>query len=59
MKTVILVASNLDDVHPIKLRQNRIEFKLRMNDAQIAYNRMVLLDAQIKDREIPKIRAIK
>ena len=62
MKKVELVISHLDDMDPIStddFERGKIRLRVQMTDKQIAYNRMVLIDQQVKDREIPKIRAVR
>lgn len=63
MKQVELVISHIDDVSPFpkddELDRGRIRLRVWMNEEQIAYNRMLILDLQLKNRGIPKIKAVK
>ena len=61
MKKVELVISYLDDMDPIftdDFERGKIRLRVWMTDEQIAYNRMILLDQQIENRGISKIRAV-
>ena len=62
MKQVELVISHLDDMDPIftdDFERGKIRLRVWMTEEQIAYNRIVLLDQQTKNRGVQKIRAVK
>ena len=61
MKQVELVISHLDDNDPIftdDFERGKIRLRVWMTEEQIAYNRIVLLDQQTRDRGIPKIKVV-
>lgn len=59
MRTVDLWISSIDDTRPILTQKNKVLLRVSMDDIQIAYNRLVLLDMMTRDREMSKIRVVK